>query len=55
MVTYERPKVDSTSVVFAPGDTSFERLVSDATKLVNPVKVRTFLQEFFKTADPNEE
>ena len=50
VVTYERPKVDSTSVVLGPGqhlcNTSFDPLLSEQTKLVDPIRVRELFHEF---------
>ena len=44
-VTYERPKIDSHSIVLGPGNTSFDNFV-EQTKLIEPGRVRELYDEF---------
>ena len=45
VVTYERPKIDSHSIVLGPGNTSFDNFV-EQTKLIEPSRVRELCNEF---------
>ena len=45
VVTYERPKIDSHSIVLGPGNTSFDNFV-EQTKLIEPGRVRELYNEF---------